>query len=52
VEFRVVVDVLARTGARQLSVEARYTRRGGLDINPWRGTHGHVRPAAGRDERQ
>lgn len=49
---RVFVDVLARTGARQLSVEARYTRRGGLDINPWRGTHGHVRPAAGRDERQ
>ena len=23
-----------------LSVEARYTRRGGLDINPWRGTPG------------
>ncbi|GAA5067112.1 NADPH-dependent 7-cyano-7-deazaguanine reductase QueF [Lysobacter panacisoli] len=49
---RVFVDLLARTGARQLSVEARYTRRGGLDINPWRATPGHARPAAGRDERQ
>lgn len=49
---RVFVDLIARTGAQQLSVEARYTRRGGLDINPWRATPGHVRPAAGRDERQ
>jgi len=33
-------------------VEARYTRRGGLDINPWRATPGAATPAAGRDERQ
>ena len=49
---RVFVDLLARTGAQRLSVEARYTRRGGLDINPWRATPGIERPAPGRDERQ
>jgi len=49
---RVFVDVLARTGAHRLSVEARYTRRGGLDINPWRATPGSARPVPGRDERQ
>lgn len=49
---RVFVDVLARTGAQRLSVEARYTRRGGLDINPWRATPGSARPTPGRDERQ
>ncbi|WP_206861978.1 NADPH-dependent 7-cyano-7-deazaguanine reductase QueF [Lysobacter changpingensis] len=49
---RVFVDLVARTGAQRLSVEARYTRRGGLDINPWRATPGIERPAPGRDERQ
>jgi 7-cyano-7-deazaguanine reductase len=49
---RVFVDLLARTGAQRLSVEARYTRRGGLDINPWRATPGSARPVPGRDERQ
>ncbi len=49
---RVFADLLARTGATTLSVEARYTRRGGLDINPWRATPGHARPSEGRDERQ
>ena len=29
-------DLLARCSPRCLSVYARYTRRGGLDINPWR----------------
>ncbi|MBN7137046.1 NADPH-dependent 7-cyano-7-deazaguanine reductase QueF [Lysobacter enzymogenes] len=44
---------LSRIAAPQwLSVEARYTRRGGLDINPWRGSYGLAAPAAGRDERQ
>ncbi len=33
---RIFRDVLARCGAQQLTVYARYTRRGGLDINPWR----------------
>jgi len=33
-------------------VEARYTRRGGLDINPWRATPGHAAPQWARDLRQ
>jgi 7-cyano-7-deazaguanine reductase len=49
---RIFVDVLARCAPRALSVEARYTRRGGLDINPWRTLPGMDAPAAGRDLRQ
>ena len=49
---RIFVDLLARCGCHTLSVEARYTRRGGLDINPWRATPGLSAPAAGRDLRQ
>jgi len=37
---RIVVDLLARCAPRELVVQARYTRRGGLDINPWRATIG------------
>ncbi|MGN6153694.1 MAG: NADPH-dependent 7-cyano-7-deazaguanine reductase QueF [Lysobacteraceae bacterium] len=49
---RVFVDLLARCRPQALSVEARYTRRGGLDINPWRATPGVPTPPAGRDARQ
>lgn len=49
---RVFVDLMARCAPARLSVEARYTRRGGLDINPWRATPGTPRPTWGRDERQ
>ena len=49
---RIFVDVLARCGPAALCVEARYTRRGGLDINPWRATPGHAPPAWARDLRQ
>ena len=49
---RVFVDLLARCRPQALSVEARYTRRGGLDINPWRATPGTPPPAAGPDARQ
>jgi 7-cyano-7-deazaguanine reductase len=49
---RIFVDLLARCRPRQLSVEARYTRRGGLDINPWRTTPGSPPPNPGRDPRQ
>ncbi|HEV8695467.1 MAG TPA: NADPH-dependent 7-cyano-7-deazaguanine reductase QueF, partial [Lysobacter sp.] len=49
---RIFTDLLTRAKPQALSVEARYTRRGGLDINPWRGLPGTPRPAAGRDERQ
>ena len=37
---RIFIDILARCAPRRLSVYARYTRRGGLDINPWRSTDG------------
>ncbi|GAA4856565.1 NADPH-dependent 7-cyano-7-deazaguanine reductase QueF [Luteimonas vadosa] len=49
---RIFVDVLARCRPASLSVEARYTRRGGLDINPWRATPGALPPRPGRDPRQ
>ncbi|MDB6163561.1 MAG: NADPH-dependent 7-cyano-7-deazaguanine reductase QueF [Xanthomonadaceae bacterium] len=49
---RMFVDVMARCRPEALSVHARYTRRGGLDINPWRATPGHPVPAWGRDPRQ
>ena len=48
----VFVDLLARCRPQLLSVEARYTRRGGLDINPWRATPGAPPPAPRRDPRQ
>lgn len=49
---RIFVDVMARCRPETLSVEARYTRRGGLDINPWRATPGVLPPSAMRDARQ
>ncbi len=49
---RIFIDLLARCAPEQLSVEARYTRRGGLDINPWRATPGLPPPPAGRNLRQ
>ena len=49
---RIFADLQAVARPQRLSVEARYTRRGGLDINPWRATPGHPVPAAGRDLRQ
>ena len=49
---RIFVDLLRHARPEALSVEARYTRRGGLDINPWRATPGYAMPAPGRDERQ
>ncbi len=49
---RIFVDVLARCRPRALAVEARYTRRGGLDINPCRTTPGFAPFAPGRDARQ
>ncbi|HEV2682374.1 MAG TPA: NADPH-dependent 7-cyano-7-deazaguanine reductase QueF [Rhodanobacter sp.] len=33
---RIFVDLMQRCAPQQLSVHARYTRRGGLDINPFR----------------
>jgi 7-cyano-7-deazaguanine reductase len=33
---RIFMDILTRCKPQKLAVYARYTRRGGLDINPWR----------------
>jgi 7-cyano-7-deazaguanine reductase len=49
---RIFSDLLAHARPEQLSVEARYTRRGGLDINPWRATPNSVTPVARREARQ
>ncbi|HWS77053.1 MAG TPA: NADPH-dependent 7-cyano-7-deazaguanine reductase QueF [Thermomonas sp.] len=49
---RIFIDLLARCRPQSLSVQARYTRRGGLDINPWRATPGFDPPAPSRSERQ
>lgn len=49
---RIFTDIVARCRPEWLSVEARYTRRGGLDINPWRATPGLAVPTAVRALRQ
>jgi len=49
---RIFHDLTARCAPQSLSVEARYTRRGGLDINPWRATPGFQPPVARRETRQ
>lgn len=49
---RIFVDISARCATQALSVEARYTRRGGLDINPWRATGDLPAPAPVREARQ
>jgi 7-cyano-7-deazaguanine reductase len=36
---RIFVDILNRCQPKKLTVYGRYTRRGGLDINPYRSTH-------------
>ena len=49
---RIFVDVLAKCLPSRLSVYARYTRRGGLDINPFRATPGWLMPGNTRTSRQ
>ncbi|QOW19512.1 NADPH-dependent 7-cyano-7-deazaguanine reductase QueF [Lysobacter ciconiae] len=49
---QVFCDLMRHASPTRLSVEARYTRRGGLDINPWRATPGFPAPPPGRDLRQ
>jgi 7-cyano-7-deazaguanine reductase len=49
---RIFQDILATCGATRLSVYARYTRRGGLDINPFRTTPGWLLPGNTRTSRQ
>jgi len=49
---RIFHDVSRCCGPEWLVVEARYTRRGGLDINPWRASPGAPPPPSRRDIRQ
>ena len=49
---RIFMDVWTRCKPVKLSVYARYTRRGGLDINPWRSSHPQQPPANVRTARQ
>ncbi len=48
---RIFVDLQRRCAPQWLEVHARYTRRGGLDINPWRGSTAAAVPNP-RDARQ
>ena len=47
---RMFTEILERCQPEQLDVYARYTRRGGLDINPWRSTH-NAEPVSWRNWR-
>jgi 7-cyano-7-deazaguanine reductase len=49
---RIYMDIMARCKPAKLAVYARYTRRGGLDINPWRTSHPQPLPANIRTARQ
>ena len=49
---RIYMDIMARCKPTKLTVYARYTRRGGLDINPWRSSHPQQPPANVRTARQ
>lgn len=49
---RIFVDVLRQCAPQKLAVYARYTRRGGLDINPWRSNFTGARPPNLRTARQ
>lgn len=49
---RIYMDILTRCQPVKLQVYARYTRRGGLDINPWRTSHPAAAPANIRTARQ
>ncbi len=49
---RIFMDLWTRCKPTRLSVYARYTRRGGLDINPWRTSQPQPAPANLRTARQ
>jgi len=49
---RIFADLVARCGCRELTIEARFTRRGGLDINPFRTNVGAPLPPNVRTPRQ
>jgi len=41
---RIFMDIMRNCSPQKLSVYARYTRRGGLDINPWRSNFSTAQP--------
>lgn len=49
---RIFVDIMRQCAPQKLAVYARYTRRGGLDINPWRANFSTSRPPNLRNARQ
>lgn len=49
---RIFMDLWTRCEPIKLEVYARYTRRGGLDINPWRTSYPQALPAHTRTARQ
>jgi 7-cyano-7-deazaguanine reductase len=49
---RIFMDLWTRCQPTKLQVYARYTRRGGLDINPWRTSHPAALPSSARTARQ
>jgi 7-cyano-7-deazaguanine reductase len=49
---RIFIDVLRQCKPAKLAVYARYTRRGGLDINPWRTNFSTTPPLNRRTARQ
>lgn len=49
---RIYMDIMRQCQPLRLEVYARYTRRGGLDINPWRTSHPKAVPASVRTARQ
>ena len=49
---RIFMDLWTRCKPIKLEVYARYTRRGGLDINPWRTSHPQALPSNTRTARQ
>ena len=49
---RIFMDILGQCAPTRLAVYARYTRRGGLDINPFRATPGLPLPGNPRTNRQ
>ncbi len=49
---RIFMDIWQRCQPQRLSVYARYTRRGGLDINPFRSSHAQALPPNTRTARQ
>ena len=49
---RIFMDIWTRCKPTKLTVYARYTRRGGVDINPWRSSYAQGLPAQVRTARQ